>query len=572
MTQSTQPPCFAVAPFALAHGIAFFAATWSANGQVQFADQTSTRFPTQLEYTNQLSMCDIDNDGDLDIVFANGQGYSTIGVALKPRVYINNGAGVFADQTDARVGTLTGWFRGVEFGDVDRDGDWDMLLAQDFAKPALLLINNGAGVFANESATRMPVISLTSSRGQFGDVDNDGDLDIALTHSGGTSHFGAGAKPKLYLNNGSGVFTDAPSNVPALIVAQQMDILFLDVDGDLDLDIHLGTRATSTSSSKLYKNDGSGVFTSITMPNDNTAYSYDAGDIDGDGDLDLIGVNAGVSNQELLLRNTDGIGTVWTNISSQIAPNPTSDDNDSRFFDIDMDGDLDLIVAALGAPERIYRNNGTGSFAQVAGIITSNADSSLDVKVGDVDNDGDFDIVTAQGESGSFQNRIYINVGPADSIAPNIVNTEHVVGGTQPSAHTVRAEIRDQMTSDRGFHDRGVHLVYTVNGGAEQTASMNWSGNNMWRGTIPAQSPQSTVSYRVRARDWNNNLGFGTLTTYTEGGNANPADINGDGLIDGNDLAALLSQFGNAGGSADIDGSGLVDAADLAVLLAAWQV
>ncbi len=544
------------------------------HAQVQFVDGTSGRIPTQSEYTNQISLCDIDNDGDLDFVAANGQGYSSAGTALKPRVYVNNGTGTFTDQTDARVGTITGWFRGVEFGDVDRDGDWDMLLAQDFVKPALLFINDGTGTFTNESAQRMPVINLTSSRGQFGDIDNDGDLDIALTHSGGTSHFGAGAQMKIYVNDGTGHFADqTAARVPAGNIGQQMDVLFLDVDGDLDLDIHLGTRATGASDSKLYLNGGAGVFTEMTtIVSDATAYSYDAGDIDGDGDLDLLGANAGSGNQELLLRNANGLGTVWTNISSQISPNPSADDNDSKFFDIDMDGDLDMIIAVLGGAERVYRNNGTGSFTQATGIITSVSDSSLDVKVGDVDNDGDFDVITGQGESGAFQNRLYLNNGPADTIAPAIIRTEQATAAAKPVDHVVRVEIHDQMTSDRGFHDRGVEIAYTVNGGAEQLASMAWHGNNMWRGTVPAQAPQAQVSYFVRARDWNNNVGTGLTLAYTEGGTAPPTgDVNGDGLIDGTDLALVLGDWGQGGTPSDINGSGMVDAEDLAILLGAWN-
>ena len=49
----------------------------------QFVRETTTRFPTQAEYTNQLSFCDVDRDGDLDIAWANGQGYSSLGALLQ---------------------------------------------------------------------------------------------------------------------------------------------------------------------------------------------------------------------------------------------------------------------------------------------------------------------------------------------------------------------------------------------------------------------------------------------------------------------------------------------------------
>ena len=206
-----------------------------AHGQM-FQQQTTTRFPVQSEYSNQLTVVDIDGDGDLDIVWANGQGYSSAGVALKPRVYVNNGAGVFTDETDIRVPGVTGWFRGVEAGDADGDGDPDLILAQDFNKQPKLLINNGSGVFADETASRLPVQTLSSSRAQFADVDNDGDLDIALCNSGTSSRFGSG-QPKLWLNNGSGVFTDATAtNFPVGNISEQMDVIFGDVDGDLDID------------------------------------------------------------------------------------------------------------------------------------------------------------------------------------------------------------------------------------------------------------------------------------------------------------------------------------------------
>jgi hypothetical protein len=174
-------------------GLVAFAVALPAVAQT-FQQQTTTRFPTQSEYTNQLTFVDLDLDGDLDIVFANGQGYTSAGVALKPRVFINDGTGVFADQTDARVAGVTGWFRGVEAGDVDRDGDPDLLLVQDFAKKPKLLMNDGAGVFTDGSV-RLPNLNLSSARGQFGDVDNDGDLDIVVLNSGTTSRFSTNGRP-----------------------------------------------------------------------------------------------------------------------------------------------------------------------------------------------------------------------------------------------------------------------------------------------------------------------------------------------------------------------------------------
>ena len=534
----------------------------------QFVDQTSTRFPVQAEYTNQCTLVDIDADGDKDIVFANGQSYSTLGVLLKPRIYVNNGTGVFADETDIRAAGITGCFRGVEAGDVDRDGDWDLILAQDFNRRPLLLLNNGAGVFIDDTIARLPNIPMSSSRAQFGDIDNDGDLDILLCNSG-TTRFGTTGRPRLFINGGTGFFTDASlTQFPSTNLSEQMDCVFGDIDNDLDLDFHVATRASAANSSQLWINNGAGTFARLaTFVTDATAYSYDFGDIEGDGDLDLIGVNAGATNTELLLRN-NGAGTSWTAVNAQISPNPTVDDNDSRFIDFDNDGDLDLLVAALGGADRIYRNNGTGTFTQVTtGILPSIVDSSLDVKVGDVTGDGKPDIITAQGESGAFQNRIYINTGLADTVKPTVKLVEQVPSRTA-GPWVVRTEVFDGTSSDRGYDDDGVFLVYTVNSGKQQVIEMRWSGNNLWRGVIPASVPAcATVAYFVRALDVSGNTVESPVKTFVVAGSCGvPGDFDGNGTVDGADLATLLNNWGS-GGVADLNGDGTTDAADMAILL-----
>jgi hypothetical protein len=214
----------------------------------------------------------------------------------------------------------------------------------------------------------------------------------------------------------------------------------------------------------------------------------------------------------------------------------------------------------------MYRNNGTGTFSQVTGVLPTLSDSSLDVKVGDLTGDGKPDIVTAQGESGQFQNRIYINNGPADTIAPNIKLVEQVPSkGAGP--FVVRTEVFDGTTSDRGYDDKGVFLIYTVDGGKPQTLAMAWSGNNLWRGVIPVQPACATVEYFVRAFDASNNVANSPVKSFVTGGSCGiPGDLDGDGDVDGGDLATLLNAWGQ-GGPADINGDGTVDAQDMAVLL-----
>ena len=551
------------------------AAVASSASAQQFQNQTSTRFPTagNNEYTNQMTFVDLDGDDDLDIVWANGQSYSSQGAALKPRMYMNNGSGVFTDETDARAPGITGWFRGVEAGDLDNDGDWDLVLAQDFNKKPILLINNGTGNFTNGSA-QLPNINMSSARAQFGDVDNDGDLDLIFNNSGTVSRFSTNGRPRLYRNDGTGIFTDS-ATVPTPNIGEQMDILFADVDNDLDLDIFVGSRA---SNSQLWLNDGTGTYTRVPatgggMPVGGACYSYDAGDIDGDGDMDFIGVNSGPGSQELLLRNANGIGTQWTNISASISPNPSNDDNDSRFFDNDMDGDFDLFVGALGGSDRYYNNNGSGAFTSGAGVFPTGSDSTMDCKVVDLTGDGRADIVTGQGESGVFTNKFYANVtGAIDTLAPNIKLTEQVVPGASTGPFAVRAQIFDQTANDRGYEFKAgaVKLVYTVNGGAPTEIPMKWAGAWNFRAILPDVGDCADVAYWVVATDRNNNSATGPTRTFSTENCPVVGDLDGDGLVNASDLAILLGQWGGTG-SADLDGNGVVDAADLAQLLGAWN-
>lgn len=546
----------------------------------QFVEQQATRFPqpAQTDYSNQLTIGDIDGDSDLDIIWANGGGFSSAGTPQVSRIYINNGSGVFTDESTAR-GAFTGLCRGVELGDIDNDGDLDMILAQDFNRQPQLLLNNGAGVFTNVTAARLPVMTLSCTRAQFGDIDNDGDLDLYLTNGGTTSRFGTGQN-KIFRNNGLGFFIDvtpqggpppAPPAHPTL--AEPQDAIFGDIDGDFDIDIR--TASTASNNSRLYRNDGAGIFTVVTTPADNNCYSYDFGDIDGDGDLDLFGANAsGTSaNADLLLRN-NGTGAFTDITPTNYTPNPTVDDNDSKFFDYDNDGDLDLIVATLASgtsTERIYNNNGAGVFTQVSGLISSvSNDFSLDVKVADLNGDGRLDIVTAQGENGSMINRIYINMtGPVDNRPPRIIATEQLANTVdRVGPYVVRVSILDDMSGDRNFFDRGITLKYTVNGGAEQSVPMRHSGGQIYRGLIPGATCGGVVSYFVEARDFANNLGVGTPKNF-QVAPPSQADLNADGNVDAQDAVILAAVLVDADTDplhvcqADVNGDGNRDGLDI---------
>ncbi|HWL93530.1 MAG TPA: FG-GAP-like repeat-containing protein [Phycisphaerae bacterium] len=499
--------------FAAASAVFLFCA--SVSSAQQFVEDTATRFPpSPNSYTNQLTIGDIDNDGDLDIIFANGGGFGTAGTPEPQRVYINDGNGVFTDQSATRL-NFSGLCRGAELGDIDNDGDLDLVFAQDFNRRPGLFLNNGSGFFTNVTSQRLPAINLSSSRGQFGDIDNDGDLDLYFVNGGPTNRFGCG-QYRVYVNNGLGFFADeTATRHPIGTVCEPMDCIFGDIDGDFDLDVCTAARS---GPSRIYRNNGAGNFTTFSdIAGDSSTYSYDFGDMDGDGDLDLLGANAGSGNTELLLAN-DGAGA-YTNASSQLQSNPGIDDNDSKFFDYDDDGDMDIIIAALGSgPERILTRGPSGSYTLAAGAITAipGGDSSLDIKVADLDNDGALDVVTGQGESNMpFVNRIYMNQGPSDTHPPRVISMEQLPDTDDlVGPYVVRAAVLDDMTSDRNFFNKGVFLNFAVNDGLFDRVAMRHSGGQIYRGIIPSQPCGGTISYFVSASDWADNVGEGATKTF----------------------------------------------------------
>jgi len=540
----------------------------------QFVDRTAAQFPTPVNnYSNQVTIADIDGDGDLDALFADGGNFLNPGVSELIRIYINDGSANFTDETAARSGGVTALARDVEVGDVDGDGDLDLAVATDFATQPLLLINDGDGFFEDQTDQRFPEIDLGSPHCSFGDVDNDGDLDLVFAN-GGSSRWGT-ALTQLFINDGTGVFTNETNQrLPAATVSQPMDAIFGDVDGDRDLDILVGAR---TVSSKLFINDGDGFFTDFTTnwPGDGNTYSFAFGDIDRDGDLDVVGANSllGSFAQDAIFIN-DGAGDFADQSNVFLPPgnNPNIDDNDSAFLDIDDDGDMDFVIASLGSTERMYVNNLT-DFTLTPGLITPVNDSSLDVEAGDLDSDGDFDFITAQGESGLFTNRLYINQGDStDTHAPRIIsfdqlsNTSDTVG-----PYVVRAVVHDDMASDRNFYPQEIKLDVTVQTPGvgpdlQLEPTLIWSGQDLYRAEIPGQPTGSTITYRVVATDFAGNSAEGPEQSFFIG---QPADLNGDGVVDGADLGILLGAWGGDG-PADLNDDGVVDGADLGLLLGAW--
>jgi hypothetical protein len=223
---------------------------------------------------------------------------------------------------------------------------------------------------------------------EWGDYDNDGDLDILL--SGYVSGI---ANTTIYRNDGNGAFVDSGAQLAAVWGG---DVAWGDYDRDGDLDILMHGYTGSTCLTKVYRNEGASAFVDIEAPLQPTYNGSVAwGDYDNDGDLDILitgwSCAGGLSNNSLVYRN-DGNGAFVDVEAGLTAVNRSS----GAWGDYDNDGNLDILLAGYGSPERqaaIFRNTGAGAFTDIGAPIEVVGDAS--VAWGDYDNDGSLDLALA---------------------------------------------------------------------------------------------------------------------------------------------------------------------------------
>ncbi|HTE07002.1 MAG TPA: FG-GAP-like repeat-containing protein [Planctomycetota bacterium] len=514
------------------------ALTLAPRGAAQQFTYDSLALPAQSVWTDGVELADVDGDHDVDILFANGSVYGGTGTqgAQPQHLFLNDGNGTFT-AAHAQLNVADFNAKMVVADDLDGDGDLDLAYASgSTGSPPRVLLNDGTGVFADVTATNVPVLALKSFAIATGDVDGDGDLDLAVGDGG--SFGGTAAQARLLLNDGHAVFTDVTAaQMPAdLFKCQDITLLDHDLDGDIDLAI------SGKAGARLYLNDGSGTFTVslATLSGIGTASTYevDWGDLDGDDDFDAA-VQSIAALNEGWARN-DGLAPA----AKTTFPFPNGDDdNEMVCVDLDDDGDLDVVVGSLAGREKAYRNTGA-VFANVA-VFQPIADSTLDLGFADLDGDGDYDAVTGQGESGNFTNRVYDNAGPADSRAPVLVKS--YVPATPGAVETVvEVQLADAISDDGHIHCT-VDFSYSLLPSGSGSGSATPMGSGLFRLAVP--TPPGTTHVLVQA------------TATDSAGNAaalSPLVVEGDG----DPWTDLGSALAGAGGDPLLVGTGTLIVGD----------
>ncbi len=309
------------------------------DGTGTFTDVTATHLPAQTDPTAAVVLGDIDGDGDLDLVCGNRDiefppsGSPWVGkyapsAGTQNRLYRNDGTGRFTDVTTAQLPADTDATTGLVLGDVDGDGDLDLILASGaihvssrvyvcpppvkycywaytttpVGQQDRLYRNDGTGRFTDVTATHLPPDTDRGNAVAMADLDGDGDLDIVIGNHQ--------IQNRLYRNDGSGRFQDATATHMPSDTDPTTAVVLADLDGDGHIDLVSGNGTTnSVGQDRLYRNDGTGRLLDATtrLPAGNgDRRGMAAGDTDGDGDLDLVlGSASQVRHLSNLLRQFD---------------------------------------------------------------------------------------------------------------------------------------------------------------------------------------------------------------------------------------------------------------------------
>ncbi|HWN40732.1 MAG TPA: CRTAC1 family protein [Thermoanaerobaculia bacterium] len=395
-----------------------------------------------------VAVFDYDGDGDPDVFYVDSgamRGYQ--GETPRSVLLRNEGAGKFVDVTERSGIRVTSYGMGTTAGDVDGDSDLDLYVSA--FGPDQLFRNNGDGSFTEVTAQAGLGNPLWGTSAAFADTDADGDLDLYVTNYVdfsyeknpicGNQRLGLrsychpnvynGVPDRFYRNRGDGTFEDATAAAGfAPDAGNGLGVIFGDLDWDGDQDLYVANDMTPAF---LFENKGNGKFEEIGLLS-GTALSdlgkpeagmgVDFGDIDGNGFQDIIKTHLDLQTN-VVYSNQGSLLFIDARYTSKLAePSMYMVGFGTVFADLDQDGDLDTVIAnghiihnaelygtgtTYKQRNQLFENTGKGVFREVKDGGIDVVRSSRGLAAGDLDLDGDLDLVFTNSDDLS---EVYENV------------------------------------------------------------------------------------------------------------------------------------------------------------------
>jgi len=475
-------------------------------------DKTQIYLPNTSEWTNRVEVADINGDTMIDLLFANGGNYSEPGEPEFSRIFINQGPDKKFKEITKQVFSNSKFLsRVIKVRDINKDSIPDIIVGTTYQTQSQLYIGLGNGEFKNATALQFPQINASVGDLELGDVDADGDLDIVLSDWGpGSNMNNIGGRTMLWLNNGNGFFTDVTElQMPDLPIQFSWDLEFFDFDNDFDLDIAISCKRCGTS--RIFVNNGKGYYQDKRLlPAYTNNYDFEIMDVNGDGFLDLVTVNDGQivmgetdSRREHLFLNNkgeefiDATAELWPN-----SENSGEDDNNIVFLDYDSDGDADFLISSLTGEDRLLENDGTGKFKLIQPVLKgSPTPLTLSIVLGDINNDKKMDIIMGQGEGKEgIEERIFIGKNINIDSAKPIISHFKIHEDKENGLTIVKARIHDNKSPNMPQDWKSVHLIIN-----EKSApvSMTWYGENLWVASFSATLEVNNL--KICATDYSGN-------------------------------------------------------------------
>lgn len=395
-----------------------------------------------------VALFDADGDGWLDILLINGRDWDSKGRTSLPALYRNNHNGTFTNVTKGSGLDAQTYGMGVAVADYDNDGREDVYITS--LDGDRLFHNEGGGKFKDVTAASGIKNASFGTSAAWVDYDKDGKADLFVANyvqwsrdkdlwcslDGSTKSYCTpesykGTSSKLYRNLGGGKFEDVSQKAGiGDPTSKSLGVAVLDYNGDGWPDLFV---ANDTQPNKLYRNLGNGTFkdealeAGVAFSEEGTArgaMGVDAADYDRSGRPHLLVGN--FSNEMLALYHNEGSG-----VFVDEAPSSTVGQASLLtlsfgvfFFDYDLDG-LPDILAANGhleeeinrvqpriqykEPPLLFRNLSKGKFTSALSMVGADFGRPMVARgaaYGDLDNDGDLDVVftTNHGPAVVFRN------------------------------------------------------------------------------------------------------------------------------------------------------------------------